>query len=109
MEEQSNSASLASNPLGSTADAVCPTCGQSGNKGLQQLLTRLGIDETMFGNLKNQMQNVDIEEYLDTVRDYLKTSGSKAGAFAKENPGKIAAGVAAVALGAGLLYAAKSK
>lgn len=89
----------------------CPHCGQSMNKGggLEQFLGRLGITEDMVGNLKSQFQNVDIDEYLNTARDYLKDSSGKAGTYAKENPGKVAAGVAALALGAGLIYAAVNR
>lgn len=93
-----------------TDTGQCPTCGQStSNKGLEQLLSRLGINEDMINNLKGQFQNVDIDEYLNTARDYLKDGGSKAQTYAKENPGKVAAGVAALALGAGLLYAAVNR
>jgi hypothetical protein len=89
---------------------TCPHCGQSMNRGgLEQFLGRLGIDEDMINNLKTQFQNVDIDEYLNTARDYLKSSGDKAGVYAKENPGKVAAGVAALALGAGLIYAAVNR
>jgi hypothetical protein len=88
----------------------CPTCGQSTTGGgLEQFLGRLGINEDMVNNLKGQFQNVDIDEYLNTARDYLKDGGSKAQVYAKENPGKVAAGVAALALGAGLLYAAVNR
>jgi hypothetical protein len=99
------------NPGDSTgSDAgLCPHCGQSlkgGGGGLEQFLGRLGITEDMITNLKTQFQNVEIDEYLNTARDYLKDSSGKASTYAKENPGKVAAGVAALALGAGLLYAA---
>jgi len=90
---------------------TCAHCGQSLNKsgGLEQVLGRLGINEDMINNLKSQFQNVDIDEYLNTARDYLKDSGGKAQSYAKENPGKVAAGVAALALGAGLIYAAVNR
>jgi ribosomal protein L15 len=95
---------------GTGSDAgLCPHCGQSvkgGGGGLEQFLGRLGITEEMINNLKTQFQNVEIDEYLNTARDYLKDSSGKASTYAKENPGKVAAGVAALALGAGLLYAA---
>jgi hypothetical protein len=88
----------------------CPHCGQSTKSGgLEQFLGRLGITEEMMDNLKGQFQNVDIDEYLNTARDYLKDSGGKAQTYAKENPAKVAAGVAALALGAGLLYAAVNR
>jgi hypothetical protein len=86
-----------------TSSSVCPTCGHVKNAGLEQFLGRLGISDDMLNNLKTQMQNVDVEEYLNTAREYLKTGGTKATSFAKENPGKVAAGVAVLAIGAGLL------
>lgn len=88
----------------------CPTCGQSTRGGgLEQFLGRLGITDEMMNNLKGQFQNVDIDEYMNTAREYLKDGSSKATVYAKENPGKVAAGVAALALGAGLLYAAVNR
>jgi hypothetical protein len=92
-----------------TDDALCPHCGQSKSRGLEQFLGRLGITDEMLGNLKGQFQNVDIDEYMNTAREYLKDGSSKATTFAKDNPGKVAAGVAALALGAGLIYAAVNR
>lgn len=114
MNETSNPATLESNPLATNGtdvhEGICPTCGQAPvNKKIEQFLALVGIDDKMIGNLKSQVQNVDLDEYLETARAYLKDSGAKAGNYAKENPGKVAAGVAAVALGAGLIYAAKNK
>ena len=98
------------NTQSATDSAVCPHCGQPLNRGgLEQFLGRLGITEDMIGNLKTQFGNVDIDEYLNTAREYLKDGSTKATAYAKENPGKIAAGVAALALGAGLLYASVNR
>jgi hypothetical protein len=92
--------------LRGAAAGVCASCGQPLNRGLEQFLGKLGITDEMIGNLKSQMQNVDIEEYLNTAREYLRSGGDKARTFAKENPGKVAAGVAALAVGAGLLISA---
>lgn len=91
---------------------TCPTCGHSRgeqNRGLEQFLGRLGISEEMVRNLKTSMQNVDVEEYLATARDYLANGSNKATTYAKENPGKVAAGVAALAVGAGLLISALNR
>jgi hypothetical protein len=88
---------------------VCPTCGQVKNAGLEQFLGRLGITEEMINSLKSQMQNVDVEDYLNTAREYLKTGGNKATQYAKQNPGKVAAGVAALAVGAGLLISSLNR
>jgi hypothetical protein len=89
----------------------CPTCGHVKNStsGLEQLLGRLGITDEMIANVKDQFHTVDIDEYLNTAREYLKDGSSKATKFAKENPGKVAAGVAALAVGAGLIYAAANR
>ena len=90
--------------------SLCPHCGQSLNRGgLEQFLGRLGITDDMINNLKSQFQNVEIDEYLNTAREYLKDSSGKATTYAKDNPGKVAAGVAALALGAGLIYAAANR
>jgi hypothetical protein len=104
------------NASSGTDTGSCPTCGRANSGGLEQFLGRLGITDDMMNNLKGQFQNVDIDEYLNTARTYLKDGGAylkdgsgKATAYAKENPGKVAAGVAALALGAGLLYAAVNR
>ena len=104
-------------PSGSTAAAMgehtCSTCGARHgggmNRGVEQFLGRLGISEEMIDNLRSSMQNVDIEEYLNTAREYLKNGSTKATTFAKENPGKVAAGVAVLAVGAGLLISALNR
>lgn len=90
---------------------TCPSCGRSmsSNTGLEQFLGKLGISDEMIGNLKNSMQNIDVDEYLNTAREYLRTSGEKAKSFTKENPGKVAAGVAVLAVGAGLLISSLSR
>lgn len=92
-----------------TDTGSCPTCGRSASGGLEQFLGRLGITDDMMNNLKGQFQNVDIDEYMNTARTYLKDGSGKATSYAKENPGKVAAGVAALALGAGLIYAAVNR
>jgi hypothetical protein len=86
---------------------TCAHCGQTigGQKGFEQFLSRLGISGDMLGNIKN----IDIDEYMNTARDFLKTGSTKATSYAKDNPGKVAAGVATLALGAGLLYAALNR
>jgi hypothetical protein len=95
------------NPSSGTGN--CAACGRPLDRGLEQFLGKLGISDDMINNLRNSMQNVDIEEYLNTARDYLRTNGDKAKTFARENPGKVAAGVAVLAVGAGLLISALRK
>ena len=90
---------------------ICASCGQpvGGSRGLEQFLGKLGISEEMINNLRSSVQNIDFEEYLNTARDYLKSGTNKATEFAKENPGKVAAGAAALAIGAGLLIASLNR
>ena len=105
-------------PGTTTATESCASCGQplGGNRGLEQFLSKVGITNEMIDDLKNSMQNVDVEEYLNTAREYLKTAGDrvktggeKAKVYTKEHPGKVAAGVAVLAVGAGLLINAMNK
>jgi len=93
----------------SNATETCASCGQPLNRGLEQFLGRLGISDDMINNLKTSMQDIDVDEYLNTARDYLKNNSDKAKTFAKDNPGKVAAGVAVLAVGAGLLISALKK
>lgn len=107
------SATGSGSPLTGTSSGtgVCASCGQplGGNRGIEQLLGKLGITEEMIGNLKSSLQDIDVEEYLNTARDYLKSGTNKATTFAKENPGKVAAGAAVLAIGAGLLISALNR
>lgn len=88
--------------------SVCTHCGQPmPARGLEAFLGRLGLTSEIVDNLERSFQNVDLEEYMNSARTFLK-DGS-ASTYAKENPGKVAAGVAALALGAGLIYAAVNR
>ena len=90
----------------SASGDICPTCGHSPdaqNKGLEQFLGRIGLSEDVIEQLKSSMQNVDVEQYLNSARDYISSGGKKAGTYAKDHPGRVAAGVAVLAVGAGLL------
>lgn len=109
----STSPSSSTSSSTSMGEHICPTCGgkhnASMNRGLEQFLGRLGISDEMVNNLKSSMQNVEVDEYLNTAREYLKSGSDKASMFAKENPGKVAAGVAVLAVGAGLLISALNR
>ncbi|HUP43941.1 MAG TPA: hypothetical protein VM779_00355 [Thermoanaerobaculia bacterium] len=98
-----------------TASEVCAHCGQplGGNRGIEEFLAKVGVTPEMINDLKASMQNVDIEEYLNHAKEYLRTAGDKvkpgvekAKTYTKEHPGKVAAGVAILAVGAGLLIGA---
>ena len=121
MDQNNNTTNFGSAPVGSPTpeSGTCAHCGGSlngQNRGLEEFLGRIGISDDMVNNLKSSMQNVDVEEYLNTAREYLKgastkikDSSTKATQFSKDNPGKVAAGVAVLAVGAGLLLNALNK
>lgn len=97
--------------MAGTSGTTCAACGQplrgsAINTTLDEFLGRLGISDEMIRNLRTSMANVDVEEYLNTARDYLQANSGKAKDYARENPGKVAAGVAVLAAGAGLLFSA---
>jgi hypothetical protein len=96
---------------GSNDPDFCAHCGHTldASKGLEQFLGCLGISGDMISNLKGRFENVDIDEYLDTAREYLKDSSHKVTTYTRENPAAVAGGVAALAVGAGLIYAAVNR
>ncbi len=119
-----------STPLmgGSTAEVLtshshsekCDSCGtplmggkpaQFGDPGtaLDGLLGSLGVNSEMLGKVKETLSKVDVDEYLSTAREYMKASSGKARDFAKDNPGKLLAGLAVITVGAGLLFGTLNK
>ncbi len=90
---------------------VCASCGQTigGNRRVEQLLAKLGITEEMIGNLKSSFEEIDVEEYLDTARQYLKRGTKKATKYARDNPVKVAAGAVILAAGVALLITALNR
>ena len=60
--------------------------------GLDGILNKVGIDPTSVRSIRDQMKNAKVNRSLDKARS-----------FAKANPGKVLGGLAAVAIGIGLL------
>lgn len=79
----------------------CLSCGHSVPGG--------SFIESLLQVLRSQLADTDIDEYLASAREYLKGSGSKVTSYTRENPAKVTTGVAALALGAGLVYSAKHR
>ena len=95
-----------------TSTGTCAHCGRplnASNAGLEQFLGKIGLSDDVVNNLKQQFQNVDVEQYLSTAREYLQGGGSKVKDYAKDHPGRIAAGVAVLAVGTGLLISALNR
>lgn len=60
--------------------------------GLDGILSKVGIDPTSVRSISDQMKNLNVNQTFEKVR-----------AYAKANPGKVLGGLAAVAIGLGLL------
>jgi hypothetical protein len=60
--------------------------------GLSGMLNRFGIDPTSINSIGDQMKNVKVNESLEKARTY-----------ARANPAKVLGGLAAVAIGLGLM------
>jgi hypothetical protein len=76
--------------------ATCNECGQSVPPG--------SFIESLLEIVRSQFTNADIDDYLETAREYLKASSGKVSTWTRENPAKATTSVAALALGAGLVY-----
>lgn len=112
-EERPTSGSDFDGPMSSAPGEtdICEHCGApiTNTTAVEQLLARLGLSDDMIAKVKSATANIDVDEYVTTAREYLKTSTDKATKFTKENPAKVAAGVAVLALGAGLVINAMRK
>jgi hypothetical protein len=62
--------------------------------GLDSVLDKVGIDPTSVRSVRDQMRNLNVNDSFGRVR-----------AYAKANPGKMLGGLAALAIGIGMLRA----
>ena len=76
------------------SDAIPQTGGST--SGLGGLLSRLGIDQSKIGALGNSLNSVD-------VRGGLNNGWNRARGVARNNPGMVLGGLAALVIGAGLM------
>ncbi|HEX3070890.1 MAG TPA: hypothetical protein VHX14_20130 [Thermoanaerobaculia bacterium] len=60
--------------------------------GLDSVLDKVGIDPTSVRSVRDQMRNLNVNDSFGKVR-----------AYAKANPGKMLGGLAALAIGIGML------
>lgn len=65
--------------------------------GLDSVLDKVGIDPTSVRSVRDQMRNLKVNDSFGKVR-----------AYAKANPGKMLGGLAALAIGIGVLRARRS-
>ena len=79
------------NPMNDTPQTGSPS-GSSMTGGLGGILSKLGIDQSKFGGLGGALNNSSLRGGLNNVR-----------AKAQANPGMVLGGLAALAIGAGLM------
>jgi hypothetical protein len=65
--------------------------------GLDSVLDKVGIDPTSLRSVRDQMRNLKVNDSFGKVR-----------AYAKANPGKMLGGLAALAIGIGMLRVRRS-
>ena len=65
--------------------------------GLDSVLDKVGIDPTSLRSVRDQMRNLKVNDSFGKVR-----------AYAKANPGKLLGGLAALAIGIGMLRARRA-
>ena len=65
--------------------------------GLDKVLDEVGIDPTSLRSVRDQMKNLKLNQSFGKVR-----------AYAKANPGKVLGGLAALAIGVGMLRARRA-
>ncbi len=69
-----------------------PQTGRTSSTGLGGILGKLGIDQSKIGALGSKVSNVDVRGGLNQARG-----------AARNNPGLVLGGLAALAIGAGLM------
>ena len=69
-----------------------PQTGSAHTSGLGGILSKLGIDQSKIGALGGSLKNVNMRGGLNNVRG-----------MAQKNPGLVLGGLAALAIGAGLM------
>lgn len=103
------------------ASATSPVKSVTHDVGLAAVMQRLGVDpsvvetwrshaqETITTQLKDQVEDFDINDALDRAREYASLSSEKVREISKKNPKAFFSGLAAVLVGAGLIATAAAK
>ncbi len=101
--------------------SASPAVSVSHDVGLAAVMERLGVDssvvdtwrthakETITSQIKDQVEEFDINDALDRAREYASLSSEKVREISKKNPKAFYSGLAAVLVGAGLIATAAAK
>lgn len=104
-----------------TKSGVSPAASVTHDVGLAAVMERLGVDssvvetwrnhakETITSQLRDQVEDFDINDALDRAREYASLSSEKVREISKKNPKAFYSGLAAVLVGAGLIATAAAK
>jgi hypothetical protein len=73
------------------------------------LLEKMGVQQDQINTVKEALQNANIDESLEKAKEQVTETFGKARDYAKQNPKAVIAGLAVVAIGAGLITAAAKR
>lgn len=74
-------------------------------KSFERVLKDLGIPDSTVEKMRESIENLDLENYFNQAKDYLKDATAKAKTIAKDNKAIVAGALAVVTIGAGVLLA----
>ena len=103
----SDSSSLTSSSFGTTEANETAAGGFSAS--VVNLLERFGVDESQLNSVRDTLKNVNLDQSLERAKETVTDSIGKAREYAKKNPAAVAAGLAVLVIGAGLIAAAATR
>lgn len=79
------------------------------SSGIVSVLEKFGVNEEQLNSVRETLKNVNIDQSLERAKEQVTESITKAREYAKRNPAAVAAGLAVLVIGAGLIAAAASR
>jgi hypothetical protein len=73
------------------------------------LLEKMGVQQEQINTVREALQNANVDESLEKAKEQVTETFGKARDYAKQNPKAVIAGLAVVAIGAGLITAAAKR
>lgn len=92
----------------------CSTCGErhlrgADAQGFDKILSTVGLNDKAIEKMRESLENLDFDSYFTQAREYLGESASRVKTYAKDHKTVIGTALAVVAVGAGVLIAAKRR
>lgn len=103
----SDSSSLSTSSFGTTEASETAASGFSTS--IVSMLEKFGVNETQLNSVRETLKNVNLDQSLERAKEQVTDSIGKAREYAKKNPAAVAAGLAVLVIGAGLIAAAATR